>query len=69
MRKENGVTGASVYRDATDASTVIVTHRFKDLSAAKAFANSEELKAALATAGVGGPPEIWFGEDVEQTAY
>ncbi|MFQ5855115.1 MAG: putative quinol monooxygenase [Anaerolineae bacterium] len=69
VRREKGVTGASVYRDATDASTIIVTHRFKDLSAARAFANSEELKAAMTKAGVAGPPEIWFGEDVEETPY
>jgi hypothetical protein len=40
-RKKFGVTGASVYRDADDASNVIVTHTFKDTSSAKAFASSE----------------------------
>ena len=69
VRRENGVTGASVHRDANDADFIIVTHQFRDMNAAKAFADSEELKSAMANAGVSGPPEIWFGEDIEQTPY
>lgn len=69
LRKEKGVTGASVHRDANDPNTIIVTHQFKDLNAATAFASSEDLKSAMAKAGVAGPPEIWFSEDIEQTPY
>jgi quinol monooxygenase YgiN len=69
VRKEKGVTGASVHRDANDPSMVVITHQFKDLDAARAFADSEELKSAMANAGVIGRPEMWFGEDVEQTPY
>jgi quinol monooxygenase YgiN len=69
VRKEKGVTGASVHRDADDPLVMIVTHQFKDVNAARAFANSEELKSAMANAGVSGPPEIWFGEDIERTPY
>ncbi|MEJ2560391.1 MAG: antibiotic biosynthesis monooxygenase [Anaerolineae bacterium] len=68
-RKEKGVTGASVHRDPKDPNTIIVTHQFKNMNAATAFANSEDLKSTMADAGVAGPPEIWFGEDIEQTAY
>jgi hypothetical protein len=39
------------------------------LSQAQAFANSEELKSTMEKAGVSGPPEIWFTEDVESTPY
>jgi quinol monooxygenase YgiN len=69
VRRERGVTGASVHRDAEDTNTVIVTHQFGDLDAATSFARSEELKTVMANAGVAGPPEIWFSEDVEQTPY
>lgn len=68
-RKENGVTGASVHRDAADPNTLVVTHQFGSVSQAQAFANSEELKATMQKAGVSGPPEIWFTEDVESTPY
>lgn len=62
-RKDLGVTGDSVYRDADDSNSVIVTHTFENLNAAKAFASSEDLKSVMKQAGVAGPPEIWFGEN------
>ncbi len=67
VRKEKGVTGASVHRIADDPDTLIVTHQFNDLETAQAFANSEELKSAMADAGVEGPPEIWFTEGGHRT--
>lgn len=69
VRKGKGVTAASVHRDANNPDTVIVTHQFKDMNAATEFVNSEELKSAMGNAGVNGPPEFWFGDDIEQTSY
>lgn len=69
VRKEKGVTGASVHRDANDPNAITITHQFKDMNAATAFANSEDLKSAMANAGVAGPPDIWFSEDIERTSY
>ena len=69
VRKQSGVTTASVHRDAKDPNVIIVTHQFKDLNAATGFANSEELKSAMVNAGIGGSPEFWFSEDVERTPY
>lgn len=69
VRKEKGVTAASVHRDAKDPNTIIVTHQFNDMNAATRFADSAELKAALSKAGVNGQPEFWFSEDVERTSY
>ncbi len=69
VRKGKGVTAASVHRDAKDPNTIIVTHRFKDMNAATAFANSEDLKSAMMKAGVSGPPEFWFAEDIEHTPF
>lgn len=67
VRKDKGVTGASVHRDAHDPNIVVVTHQFRDIAAANAFANSEELKSVMAKAGVSGAPDIWFCNDVERT--
>lgn len=69
VRKQKGVTAASVHRDPNDPNTIIVMHQFKDLDAATGFASSEELKSAMAKAGVTSPPEIWFSEDIEHTSY
>jgi quinol monooxygenase YgiN len=68
-RKEWGVTGASVYRDAEDPNTLIVIHHFRDLDDARAFVDSEDLHSAMANAGVKGQPAIWITEDIEETPY
>jgi quinol monooxygenase YgiN len=69
VRKQKGVTAASVHRDPKDPNTVVVMHRFKDMNSAKGFADSGELKSAMTKAGVNGAPEFWFAEDVEHTPY
>jgi hypothetical protein len=69
VRKDMGVTGAAVYRDANEPNMITITHQFADLNAATAFAHSDELKTAMMNAGVSGPPEIWFCQDIESTAY
>ena len=69
VRKQNGVTAASVHRDVKDSNVIIVMHRFKDMNAATGFANSEETKSAMVKAGVSGQPEFWFSEDIEHTPY
>ncbi|MCB0121889.1 MAG: hypothetical protein KDE58_06570 [Caldilineaceae bacterium] len=68
-RKEKGVTGAAVYRDPNDPTVLTVTHQSADLAAAQAFAGWDELRSAMMESGVEGAPEIWFTEDMEETAY
>lgn len=69
FRNKSGIIAGSVHRDVNDPMAIMVTHQFKDTGAMMAFANSAELKAAMAGAGVIGMPEIWFGEDLEHTNY
>ena len=69
FRNKSSIIAASVHRDVNDPMVIMVTHQFKDAGAMMAFANSAELKAAMADAGVIGMPEIWFGEDLEHTNY
>ena len=69
VRKEFGVSQASVHRDSHEPNTIVITHRFNDAPTAMAFANSDALKSAMGNAGLLGPPEMWFADDVEQTAF
>jgi hypothetical protein len=69
IRKNMGVTGASVLRDSQNANLLTVTHQFNDLSTAAAFAHSDDLKTAMGKAGVEGAPELWIAEQIEQTAF
>jgi ABC-type sugar transport system substrate-binding protein len=59
-QRKMGVIYKAVYRSADDPNDVTVIHDFHSLQAAKAFAASAELKAAMEKAGVKGAPQIWF---------
>jgi len=60
QRSKMGVTDQAVYRSIDNPNDVTITHDFKTLQKAKAFASSPELKAAMMKAGVTGTPQIWF---------
>lgn len=60
MRQAAGVTGKTVYRSVDDPNEITVRLDFSGTDAAKAFASSDSLKAAMQEAGVQGPPTIWF---------
>jgi quinol monooxygenase YgiN len=67
LRKQHGITYASVHRDETDPTTIIVVHQFKDMNEAKKFVSA--LPPIMEKAGVVGRPDIWFSEDVERVSY
>lgn len=59
-RKKMGVTAQTVYRSVDNPNEITVTHDFKTLAKARAFAASGELRAAFQKAGVTGTPQVWF---------
>lgn len=67
LRKQHGITYASVHREASDPNDIIAVHQFKDMKAAEAFAS--DVPSLMGGLGVIGTPEIWFSEDVEQVRY
>jgi len=69
MREKAGFTGHSLHRDAQDPNVIIIAFRAADVTRAQQFAASADLRAAMERAGVQGPPEIWFGEDLEEKRY
>jgi quinol monooxygenase YgiN len=60
-RKQMGVTGQGVYQADDNPNVVTVYHDFDNMDAAKTFARSPRLKEVMASAGVDGAPDIWFG--------
>src|SRR5438093_171455 len=55
-RKKMGVIAQAVYQSADNPNDVTITHDFKSMDKAKAFAESAELKGAMEKAGLKGPP-------------
>ena len=62
VRTNGGVRSDTVYRSVEDGNNLTVSHEFDSIEAARAFAGSDELKAAMGALGVVGHPDIWFVE-------
>lgn len=60
LQQRSGVLTQAVYQAEGDPNDVTVTHEFGTIAEAKAFAESAELREAMAKAGVLGVPTIWF---------
>jgi hypothetical protein len=60
MVQANGLHTIGVARGIEDTSMVLVIQRADDVAKAKAFAGSPELKTAMDSAAVSGPPTIEF---------
>jgi hypothetical protein len=59
-QKTLGVQAEAVYQADDDPNDITVTHDFATMEAAKAFAGSSEMGAAMHDAGVEGAPTVWF---------
>ena len=59
-KRKLGVTGQAAYRSIDNPNDVTVTHDFRSVEKARAFAASAELKAAMEKAGVKGAPQVWL---------
>lgn len=62
-RTQMAVRGHKVYRSVDNDKNVTAYHDFDSIEAARAFADSAELKDAMQNAGVTSAPEIWFTEE------
>ena len=68
-RRQAGFTAHSVHHDADDPNVIIIAYRVGDIAHAREYASSQDLRQAMQRAGVQGPPEFWFAEDVEDKSY
>jgi quinol monooxygenase YgiN len=68
-RRASGMTSHSVHRDAADPNAVVIAFRVDDIAKAREFFTSPDLRAVMEKAGVQGPPEFWFADDVEDKTY
>ncbi len=63
VRRANGSQGGRLFR-STECGEVLVLLEWDDLERARLFADSDDLREAMARAGVTDRPDIWFLEDV-----
>lgn len=65
-RKEAGSGGGYLLRNLDDPNELVIFLRWDDLEKARAFVGSQDLKEAMARAGVADHPGIYFLELVEE---
>ena len=65
VRRANGSQGGWLFR-STESGEVLELLEWDDLERARLFADSDDLREAMARAGVTDRPDIWFLEDVER---
>jgi heme-degrading monooxygenase HmoA len=63
VRRANGSQGGRLFR-STESGEVLVLLEWDDLERARLFADSDDLREAMARAGVTDRADIWFLEDV-----
>ena len=68
MRREHGVRGVSVMRDATNPNQLTILTRFDSVEAAKAMMSSEAWKNASRNAK-SPVTEAWFVDVADERAY
>lgn len=66
--KSGGGKRQRLFRNSADSKELVVLTEFDDMSKAKQFAQSEDLKQAMQRAGVAEVPTIFFLEEVENVA-
>lgn len=64
-RQAGGSKGGQLFRSADDPNELVVLFEW-DLEQARQYSQREELRAKMQEAGVLGPPEIYFLEEIEQ---
>ena len=65
-RRANGSQGERIFRDADDPHEVVILLAWDDLERARLFADSDDLREAMARAEAADRPDIWLLADVEQ---
>jgi heme-degrading monooxygenase HmoA len=66
IRQAAGSRGARVLRNADDPNHVTVLLEWDTMANARAFAGSDDLREAMERAGVAGPPNVSFLEEVDR---
>ena len=67
-RRANGGGGYQLLRSADDPNELLILFQWDDLGKARQFVQSDELREAMQRAGVAGPPDIGFLEEIERVS-
>lgn len=66
VRRANGSQEGWLFQNSDDPHEVLLLLAWDDLERARLFVDSDDLREAMARAGVTDRPNIWFLEDLER---
>jgi hypothetical protein len=66
LRKAYGSKGLTAYRNSEKPNEVVIVAEYEDLDKARQMFQSAELREIMQRAGVSGPPEVSFLDEVGQ---
>jgi heme-degrading monooxygenase HmoA len=66
LRKDYGSNGVRVFRNRDKSNEVLIFGEYEDLERVRQLFQSQEFREATKRAGVSGPPEVLFLEQVDQ---
>ncbi|MGH2561327.1 MAG: cyclase [Thermomicrobiales bacterium] len=66
VRRAYGSQGSRLFRNTADPNETVILFEWDDLDRARLFAQSDDLRGAMARAGVADQPDIWFLEEADQ---
>jgi quinol monooxygenase YgiN len=69
VRREYGWQKHEVFRDPAEPNTAVVVGHLSSVERARDYLADERVRAAVARAGVQGPPEAWLLTEVESKEY
>jgi hypothetical protein len=65
-RRANGSLGGRLFRNAADPTETLVLLEWDDLERARLFAQSDDLREAMARAGVVDEPDLWLLDETSR---
>jgi quinol monooxygenase YgiN len=68
IRQAAGCTGTQVFRDSKDPNEIVLLLKWDNLTNARAFAQSPDLRDTMQRLGVEGQPDISYLDDAGLTA-
>ena len=69
VRREYGWKKHELFRDPANPNIAVVVGHMASLDRARQYLADERVRAAVVRAGVQGPPEAWFLDEVEERDY
>jgi quinol monooxygenase YgiN len=66
LRKSYGSMGVRIFRNVDKADEVVILGEYEDLEKARQLFQSQDFREAIKRAGVSGPPEVSYLNQVDQ---